>query len=135
MLEQYYLTNQMVDDLNDDGFTERYYSMINYNQISPNKWDIIYQHDDTAPIYWFIKCQQYLSDALRGLDPQMRCKYISISFRIILEYKFIFNYQKMAARYKPAAILKARELREDPLCTDECKATLSLFLNVVNPIN
>ena len=134
MLEHFYITEQMIENLDDDGFTEIYYSMINCNQINPNKWDMIHRRDDTTPIYWFMKCLRYLLNQVEGLDPQIKCKYVSIVFRMILQYKFVLNDPRFA-RFKPIAIQKARDLREDQDCTYECKVTLNLFLNVIGIMN
>ncbi len=130
-MPEQYLTKQMITDLDDIGFTTRYQYMIDFSQFNHDKWSLDYKTDDTAPIYWYIKCHTYLLNASQGHDPKIKCKYVSVIYRFILEYKFVLDDPKWP-RLKTTTIEKARQLREDPYCTDECKDTLNLFLSIIN---
>lgn len=126
----------MVAGMEDDELLEKYNLMRLCENTSrkPNKWDWRYHNDRTTPIYWFTQITKYILNSLAGKDVQIKCKYISVLFRLVLEYRFILEQRKFQ-KFKAVTIQKAYELREDAECTDECKQTLNLFLNVIDVQN
>jgi hypothetical protein len=130
MLEVY-INPAMVAEVGDETLIQKYNQLHECAINNPNNWERRDRHDNTTPIYWFMKTIKYILDTIGDHDPQIKCKYISILFRIILQYRFILQ-QRQWDKFKAKSIQKAHDLREDAGCTDECKQTLNLFLNVVN---
>ncbi len=126
----------MVAGMDDDELLEKYNLMRLCENTSrkPNKWDWRHHNDRTTPIYWFTQITKYILNSLAGKDVQIKCKYISVLFRLILQYSFILE-QRNFRKFKAVTIQKAYDLREDADCTDECRQTLGLFLNVIDVQN
>ncbi len=133
MLEVY-INPVMVVELGDEALIEIYNELHVCAQNNPNKWKPRQRHDNTTPVHWWWKAIKYILGAIAGKDNQIKCKYISVLFRIVLQYYFILQ-QRSFRKFKATTIQKAYDLREDAECTDECKQTLNLFLNVVNVQN
>lgn len=130
MLEVY-INHAMVAEVDDESLIQKYNQLHECAINNPNRWERIDRHDNAAPIYWFMKIIKYILNKPADQDLQIRCKYISILFRIVLQYRFILR-QRGWNKFKATSIQKANDLREDVACTDELKQTCNLFLNVVH---
>ncbi len=126
-----YLFRDEICNLDDEEILNYYDNLCETYENNPDGFDKQDAFDVDCPFMWYTKLIRELLQYCERQRKPMKIVVIMLIYKISIQFRNLFQFERFSGRYRTTALDKAHELLEDPDATNELKNVLRYFLNVV----
>ncbi len=125
------VSRQDIYNLQDDDILNYYDNLCETYNNNPNGFDKQDAFDIDYPYMWYVKLIRQMLEYCSVQRKPMKIVVIILMYKINIQFKNLFQFERFRGPYRTTAREKAHELLNDPEVTNELKNVLNYFLNVV----